>query len=102
VPVTVVDEHGAPVGVTGRHCVTAPPRRLVLGGRDERDVLAWAGPWPVDARWWDDAAASRRARIQAVVGTADRRASGPPGRVAGTAVLLGLDGGRWFLEAVYD
>jgi protein ImuB len=52
-------------------------------------VVAWAGPWPLDERWWDPAAARRRARFQIV--TAD-----------GLARLLTLEGGRWSVEATYD
>ena len=60
----------------------------VAGGRWSA-VTAWAGPWPVDERWWDDAAHRRRARWQVV--TAE-----------GTAHLLSQDGDRWEVEATYD
>jgi protein ImuB len=53
------------------------------------EVVAWAGPWPVDERWWDPTDHRRLARFQVV--TED-----------GTARLLILDGGRWFVDAVYD
>jgi protein ImuB len=43
----------------------------------------------VDERWWDPATARRRARIQVVL-------------AGGEAHLLGLEGGRWELEATYD
>jgi protein ImuB len=51
-------------------------------------VAAWAGPWPVDERWWD-ATARRLARLQ--VTTAE-----------GGAYLLRLAAGRWWVEATYD
>jgi protein ImuB len=88
-PAEVLDAAGGPVGVTGRFAVTAAPARLSVPGRGPVDVVGWAGPWAVDERWWDPATASRRARFQ-VVG-AD-----------GSAWLLALDGGRWWLEAAYD
>ena len=94
-PVEVLDAAGAPVGVTGRFAVTAPPARLTLPGHGSVrtastvDVVGWTGPWAVDERWWDPATASRRARFQ-VVG-AD-----------GSAWLVALDAGRWWLEAAYD
>jgi protein ImuB len=122
--VDVRDADGDPVGVTGRHTVTAPPH-LVVVERRRRRVLAWAGPWPVDERWWDGDAARRRARFQVVVAgdTADAdtavgdtvvgdtvvgdtvvgdtpEAAGDG--VAGTALLLVLEGGRWWVEAIYD
>ncbi|MDW5323056.1 DNA polymerase Y family protein [Plantactinospora sp. KLBMP9567] len=53
------------------------------------EIVSWAGPWPVDERWWAPAEARRRARFQ--VGLTD-----------GTALLLSLTGGRWWVEAVYD
>ena len=60
----------------------------VAGGRWSA-VTAWAGPWPVDERWWDDAAHRRRARWQVI--TAE-----------GTAHLLSQEGDRWEVEATYD
>ena len=88
-PAEVLDAAGAPVGVTGRFVVTAPPARLTVPGRTPAEVVSWTGPWPVDERWWDGATASRRARFQLV--TAD-----------GSGWLVALDGGRWELEAAYD
>jgi protein ImuB len=131
----VRDSAGAVVGVTGRHTVTAPPAEVVFpgrsraGGNKRRRVLAWAGPWPVDERWWDADAARRRARFQVVVsgdrsvdrddpppaapeggaaggGTAEGSTARPgtagDDGVPGTALLLVLEGGRWWVEAIYD
>ncbi len=53
------------------------------------EIVGWAGPWPVDERWWDPVEACRRARFQ--VSLAD-----------GSALLLAVDAGRWLVEAVYD
>ena len=89
VPAEVLDAAGAQVGVTGRFTVTAPPARLSVPGREPADVVAWTGPWAADERWWDPAGASRRARFQVLA--AD-----------GTAWLVALDGGRWWVEAAYD
>ena len=30
-------------------------------------IMGWAGPWPADERWWDPAAARRRARLQVLL-----------------------------------
>ena len=89
VPAQVVDGDGAPVGVTGRGAVTAAPVRLSVAGDRWVDVVAWAGPWPVDERWWDPHGHRRRARFQVVA--AD-----------GAAHLLALERGRWLVEATYD
>ncbi len=88
-PVEVLDGAGRVVAVTGRATVSAPPARVAVAGRPPADVVAWAGPWPVDERWWDPAAHRRRARTQVV--TAD-----------GAAYLLVVEGGRWAVEATYD
>lgn len=89
VPVTVTDRTGAPVAVSGRLDVSAPPAALALAGQEELEITSWAGPWPLAERWWDPAHARRRARFQAV--TAD-----------GRAWLLCVQDGRWHLEAVYE
>ena len=89
-PAEVTDRDGAPVGVSGRLRVSASPALLALPETRERlRILSWAGPWPLAERWWDPAAAVRRARFQAV--TDD-----------GRAWLLTVRDGHWFIEAVYD
>ena len=87
-PVELVDGTGRLVGVSGRGSISSTPETLVAGGTTHR-VVAWAGPWPADERWWDPGARRRRARVQVVTGE-------------GTAHLLTLEGGRWTLEATYD
>lgn len=88
-PVEVVDAHGQPVGVTGRAEVTAAPARLVRPGARPQEVVGWAGPWPVEERWWDPTRHRRRARFQVI-------------EASGTAHLLAVESGRWWLEATYD
>ncbi len=88
-PVGVLDALGAPVTVDGRGRASSAPARLVRPGARPATVIAWAGPWPVDERWWDRAAHRRRARLQVL--TDD-----------GTAYLLVLEAGRWALEGAYD
>ena len=85
----VVGGDGAPVRVTSRGTVTAAPARVCVGGGQWAEVVGWAGPWPVDERWWDPGHHRRRARFQAVAGD-------------GSAWLLALEGGRWWAEAAYD
>lgn len=85
----VVDSDGEPVGVSGRGLATAAPARLSCNRGPWLDIDAWAGPWPVDERWWDAAAHRRRARFQ--VRVADGRAH-----------LLSVEAGRWWVEATYD
>jgi protein ImuB len=87
--VEVLDLDGAAVGVDGRGLPTGKPARLKVGNAEWVDVEAWAGPWPVEERWWDPVAACRRARLQVV-------------DAEGVARLLALEAGRWWLLAVYD
>jgi protein ImuB len=87
-PAELLAADGGPVEVTGRGLVSAPPARLVVDGR-EAAVTAWAGPWPVDERWWDTGDHRRRARFQLL--TDDGRAR-----------LLALEHGRWWVTAHWD
>ena len=52
-------------------------------------VTAWAGPWPVEERWWDEEAENRLARFQLV---------GADGR----AWLFAVRNTHWWAEASYD
>jgi len=88
-PVEVRDVEGRVVTVDGRGAMSAPPADIVLAGRDVGAVQAWAGPWPAEERWWDPEARRRRARLQLQL-------------TDGRAVLVFVEGGRWWLEAVYD
>ncbi len=85
----VQDGRGERVAVSGRGLLSAPPSRLRVAGGPWVPIAAWAGPWPVDERWWDPRAHRRLARLQV---TTDQ----------GTAHLLKLAGGQWWVEATYD
>jgi protein ImuB len=76
------------VVVDGRCQPTAEPAVLRAGRRPHR-IVSWAGPWPVDERWWDPERRSRRVRLQVV--TDD-----------GAAHLVVLEGGAWSIAATYD
>ncbi|MGK5672294.1 DNA polymerase Y family protein [Micromonospora sp. URMC 106] len=86
---TVHDAAGEPVVVSARLQVSAAPARLAVGTARPAEIVGWAGPWPVDERWWAPAEARRRARFQVCL--AD-----------GAALLLAVEGGRWLVEAIYD
>ena len=84
----LVDADEEPVTVSGRGALSAPPMRLSVEGNPWTDVIAWAGPWPLEERWWDTARRRRRARLQLV--TADgqaRLATLERGTVAGRSHL---------------
>ena len=84
----VTDDAGRVVTVSGRCAVSAAPARLAVRGEPPRRVTGWAGPWPLSERWWDPAAARRRARFQ--LATDD-----------GRAWLAVVQDGRWLVEAGY-
>jgi protein ImuB len=84
----VLDHEGHPVRVSGRGSLSAVPA-AVARAESEVEVVAWAGPWPVEERWWDPVSHRRRARLQVVL--ADGRAH-----------LLGIEHGTWAIEATYD
>ncbi len=88
-PAEVLDGDGRHVGVDGRGVPSAVPVSVVVGAGPPSLVVAWAGPWPIDEQWWDQAGHRRRARFQIV--TAD-----------GDAYLLAIDRGRWIVEGSYD
>ena len=99
-PVELLDAQGNPVRVTARGMFTAEPARLDDTGHHYRGVLTWwAGPWPVDERWWDQdeqARTGRTARAQVLVDNPSD--AGEPG----TALLLCYRQRRWYLEGVYE
>jgi protein ImuB len=88
---SVVADDGRPVRLTERAGLTAVPARFHTGSSPGwQTVGTWAGPWPVDERWWETERPSVAARFQ-VVG------------VDGRAWLMRCDGdGRWWTEAAYD
>ena len=88
-PITVTDCGGSPVTVSGRGEVSAPPQQLTDSTGRSQSVVAWAGPWPLDERWWRPSAHRRQARFQLVLDD-------------GSAHLCVLEAGRWQREATYD
>jgi protein ImuB len=93
-PAELLDADGRPVIVSGRGEASAAPARLRC--RAMRDgggaVVAWAGPWPHDLRWWDRVERRRRVLWQIVTASGD-------GTVA---CLVALEGSRAGVEALYD
>jgi protein ImuB len=89
-PAELIDARGEHVHVSGRGIASAEPARLSINGaRTWMDVSAWAGPWPIEERWWDASARTREARWQVL--TED-----------GDAYLLALRDGRWWVDGTYD
>ena len=87
--IAVHDARGKAVSVDERGALSAPPAAMVSQTGSRRELTAWAGPWPLDERWWDAAAARTASRFQVVDGE-------------GMAWLLVLDGEGWWAEGRYD
>lgn len=87
--IAVEDARGRPVAVDERGTVSAPPAVIVSPTGARRDLTAWAGPWPLEERWWDAAAARRAQRFQVV-------------DAGGEAWLLVLDERGWWAHGRYD
>ncbi len=87
-PAELLDADGAPVRLVEPDRLSAPPHRLVVDGGGARTVAGWAGPWPVQQRWWAPDA-DESSRVQ-VLGE------------DGVAFLLVVRDGRWWVAGIYD
>jgi protein ImuB len=83
----LLDPDGGLVQVNGRGMLSSLPASLALQDGPARRVTAWAGPWPLEERWWDSEG-RRRARLQVLLED-------------GEAHLVYREGGRWWVEASY-
>ena len=87
-PIEVLDAGGRIVTVTARGAVSAAPASVRLDGGPPEPVAAWAGPWPLDERWWDPGRHRRHARFQLLT-------------AGGEAHLAVVEHQRWWLLATY-
>ncbi len=92
VEIEVVDADGSAVMVSGRGDLSSAPAQLRYSqqksSREWKEIVAWAGPWLLDERWWDPERARRRARFQFV-------------DTDGAAILTFVERGRWWLAGTY-
>ncbi len=86
-PIDVLDDARRSVRVTGRGAVSAAPATVQRGASTE-PVVAWAGPWPLEERWWDIARARRSARFQLLT-------------ASGSLLLVCLERQQWWLLGDY-
>lgn len=96
-PVELLDVQRNPVRVTSRGLFSADPAQLTGAGRRDGRLCWWAGPWPVDERWWDpeNRGVGRTARVQVLLGSGDREGGD-------LALLLCYRQRRWYLEGAYE
>jgi protein ImuB len=102
-PAQLLDAARRPVLVTERGAMPAPPALFGMDDAEVGAVASWAGPWPVDERWWSPESARRAVRCQIV----DVR--GRAYLVTGTMPAAASDGPdapdappRWQVDAIYD
>jgi protein ImuB len=69
--------------------MTGPPTSVRIAREPPVEVVAWAGPWPVEEHWWAPEEASNVVRLQLCLSD-------------GTALLVALDRIGWTVEAAYD
>jgi protein ImuB len=86
-PIELVGDDGRPVNVSGRGDISAAPSELIVGNNRHR-ITAWAGPWPLEQRWWVPDRSRRMARLQVIT-------------ERGAAHLLGVEHQRWSILATY-
>ena len=103
----MVGPGGRPVVVDDRGAVSCEPTRFHTGElHGWQQVRAWAGPWPVEERWWVSTGLDRPEPEP----RAPDRPSAPRGPVArfqvvgadGAAWLMRCEGDRWWTEAAYE
>lgn len=91
--IDVLDADGRAVSVDARHAMSSDPVTVCVH-HIIHDVVAWAGPWPVEERWWDARRARRAVRMQLLV----RERTSP---FTTRAVLVVRERRTWRLSAWY-
>lgn len=90
IPARVLDDDGGGLIVGERGVLHGMPARVEVNpgsGRPQaREVTGWAGPWPVNERWWSGG--QPRTYLQVVCDD--------------VALLLAGEGERWWVEGIYD
>ena len=88
-PAIVLNEQGASLDIDERGTLNGNPSQLSTDGRSLSGINGWAGPWPINERWWDADNARSAHRFQLI----DEN---------GSAWLFVLENHLWWIEARYD
>jgi protein ImuB len=88
-PVDVCDVDGRTIMVGARGELSASPQQVIMADGTVREVVGWAGPWPLEERWWRTDDHRRQARLQIITGD-------------GEAWLVHVQQQRWWLRATYS
>ncbi len=90
-PVDLLDADGNPVRVTSRGVFSTDPARLTPSSSTTSiragELSWWAGPWPVDERWWDPEVPEGGAKRPGE--SAQPSTDGQPGRKCYSTVAAG-------------
>ncbi len=87
VPLQLRDAANRPVVMGGRGALSAEPTAVIFSSPLRREIVWYAGPWPLVERWWSRH--SRRAHLQMVL-------------ASGEALLVVAESSRWWLVGIYD
>jgi protein ImuB len=93
--VRVVDKNKNLLRVSARHELSADPEQLIINQQNHK-IISWAGPWPVEEKWWDTARSRRLVRLQVVI-----EKLLPDGSQQVQALLVALEHGEWSIAAIY-
>jgi protein ImuB len=86
-PAELTATDGSPVLLRAPDLLSAPPAHVVVDGGEPRRVSGWAGPWPVQQRWWA-AGSAEASRLQVILDD-------------GEALLLLAREGKWWVIGQY-
>ena len=105
-PVHVLDADGTAIAVDERGGLSAAPAQFspTGSGQNMRRITAWAGPWPIEERWWDADTHRRAHRFQVVdaAGMAWLLVLENTGTSPGPPPASATAAGSWWAEARYD
>jgi protein ImuB len=87
VAVQLRDESDHQIVMGSRGFLSEPPSALLFSNQMRREIVWFAGPWPLVERWW--ALNRRRAHLQVLL-------------ASGEALLLSAEASRWWLAGIYD
>jgi len=87
VAVQLRDASDHPVVMSARGFLSEAPTALLFSHQLRREVIWYAGPWPLVERWWT--LNRRRAHVQILL-------------VSGEALLLTAESSKWWLAGIYD
>ena len=91
----VVDKDKNLLRVSARHELSAEPAQIIISQQSYK-VISWAGPWPIEEKWWDTARSRRLVRLQVVI-----EKLMPDGSRQVQALLVALEHGEWSIAAIY-